>query len=602
MVALQQVQHDVLGGIQMNKSALVWAIVLVVVPLGLFVGEKLTGGITGAVVSDKGCCVSTCKDVVQEQCEGAFVKDECNAIDECNIGCCLDPEGYCLGNYIFAQCVAGRGKFLSGKECFEEPRCIWARPAGSFLGALGYPVVYPASQKGVVFIEPFAGTVGQPFGIKFEAFEKEKVKVADAQIQSRDYVEKFRLYDDGSHGDGNAKDGVFGAVWDSAPLRGSFNGIRVVNVTGFVNGVESVPGDYLLLASARCVPFVKNWAEGRRELAFVGASGGDPASTFEGDIEFLVKQINDVPLLSAGFWDTNVYAIPEQLLEGDKGAARTKVAEQCGFYDAGQDFTVFLDPTFPYCEQDGDLIHTHGKAFLNVTLEEERVPFEMFMKDFCEHTSTVWEIADTVVEVVSAPNVSIISPVASPPEPVRSGSEENIISFIADDNKDKNISYEIYADIKHGLQLLNYGEAVRGEVTTVPVNLTDGAHFVWIEVTDSDDNFGRSGFLSVTVNVSNFVVQILSLNVSIEYERSPDVEFTVSHAADKEVKYTLFVDGESELTSMTSTNFKTVVKTDMANGTHTIEIAAEDLAKKVAYSLPYDITIGTLPAVVENEE
>ena len=129
----------------MKIKYVIWLIAFILI-LALVENGPFTS-ITGLVVNDDiGCCQLTCQETVRDKCSSNFYPDEeCNKLDQCNVGCCIDEEGYCLSNYLKGNC---KNMFVQKSECNQFPYCIMARQRSSLLGSTGYPVVFRSYDEG----------------------------------------------------------------------------------------------------------------------------------------------------------------------------------------------------------------------------------------------------------------------------------------------------------------------------------------------------------------------------------------------------------------------------------------------------------------------
>ncbi len=572
----------------------VWTVVLAAALL--FFGARsglIAGGITGtglATFANAGCCLPVCQQTAQSECFGAFEAGmECAALEQCNVGCCIDTEGYCLSNYLRGSCAAAVGEFIATRECPQEPQCVTERAATSLLGFTGYEAAFPVSQHGILFTEPIAGRAGQPFTIRMQPFGN--ASEVRAALSSGGYQKALALYDDGSHGDGNAADGLFAAVW-SEPSFPAFEGIRRVNVSVAVDGAEAATEDALFLTSTSCRPLRKPWEapETRPDIIFVKAQDTTATVQLPHELEalFVLSHLAAAESLDA-LSEWNMDIISEPLASGDRSAARSVVGTHCTFYNAEQDTIIFFNPAITGCEQEPGMITVNPRLIFNQSALPG-VPISTVLGSFCNLTTTEPQLRERIEQARSPPDVTLILPQNESVYDVSAVA----VSFQINDSRDSALSYEIYRDINNPLMVLERGSAASGTQHASSVTLGDGSHFLWVEARDSDGNLGFSEVVTINVNVSNFVIDITSLE-PLDYDHSPEINFTVAHAHAAELNYTILINETLQVNGTAAVEQQVSIPTALANGTYVIRISASDDEGRTAQSLPYTINVSNQP-------
>ncbi len=548
-------------------------LVVVALPLLLLLyqpAESLTGFVTADTT---GCCEFICQQTSAKECPTTFHAGKaCGDVGACNIGCCIDPDGYCLSNYLENKCTAGT--FLSSGECLQHPLCISTPPPGSLRGATGYPFVFTATDKGIVILDQVGGNVGDPLAVKVNVFGNETN--VDARIFTDAYNELLHLYDDGNHGDGNLGDGLFAAIWDTKNF--GLGGIAKVNVAPVINGAESKISDYFLISPYKCVPIRKQWEAHRRDFIFAMTG---PPGILKNNALGIIGQLGFNQNITEQLNSQNFYVLPQQVNDP------SEVVNACIFFDPLQDFIIFFDKNIEKCEQRAGFVRMNPLFIMDQRVISESNDIDTVFKDFCKHVITQKQLVDQVIDMLTAPNITFLSP--------RNNSiftsSEIFFTFMVNDTKDKQLPYSVYIDINNPLTLVKEGVAFSGQLVNFSINITDGSHDIWVESEDSDGNLGHSDVHIVSVNESNFVIDILSLD-PLQYNFSPEINFTISHVRDFEVNYTLVIDDSTTLKGSTLVNNVTRIKTKLSDGNHVISIIAHDFAGRFAYSLPYEIYVG----------
>jgi len=87
-------------------------IIIAVLSVQLIINNKelIIGKVAYANI---GCCDLNCQDTSLNNCPNNFNPGKkCNELPQCNIGCCVDFEDYCLDNYLKSNCD-NKGMFHS---------------------------------------------------------------------------------------------------------------------------------------------------------------------------------------------------------------------------------------------------------------------------------------------------------------------------------------------------------------------------------------------------------------------------------------------------------------------------------------------------------
>lgn len=533
----------------------------------------------------QGCCEQICKQTLKASCQGEFaLGKKCSELQQCNVGCCIDKEGYCLNNYLQGNCERKEGMFVAA-DCTQTSRCISSRPNSSLVGFTGYPNVFSEMQQGIAFSEPVSAQKGERVLIKALLFEN--ASNVKAKIREESYSKEIALFDDGRHDDGNPKDGLFAGTWDSSEFP-SFAGTKKISFTIDINETESTLPDYFLLTTGKCKPVRKPWSSTdlRKNIIFIASANKTQAKPIEMQALSVLGQIASSTALMTARDDDNFYLITEPV-QGATDAARQKTKQECSFYDSAKDTVIFLDNNYDDCEQNNGFIRTTPQIILNTTALENATSMENILTEFCKIVITQKQIQEKMLQSLYAPNITLLLPLNNSIYTTR----EIPVSFIVTDIADSTLPYEIYADINEPSMLLGKGIARNGGRTAAKVNISDGNHTIWVESENSAGNLGHSDVYRVYVNVSNFVITVASLNL-LSYLTSPDINFTITHATDAQLNYSILDVNKTLLNGTAAAGQLNNFKTNLNKGEHTIQILSRDSSNATTRSLPYWIWVG----------
>ena len=546
----------------MKKDAITIVVVVLFLFFGLFSQTNIekTGKASSYITI--GCCESICQITTEQQCEDSFYSNqECEDIDNCNLGCCVDTEGYCLNNYLQGNCNDINGDFVEIGECLYHPPCV-SSSTNQLMGSVGYPEIYSESEYGLISINLESAIKGDNITIKFNVFDKSQD--ISVRIYFDDYEYIMDLYDDGKHDDQDNLDDIYANLWDSS-LSPYFEGIKKINIDVQINE-KIIDTDYFSLTENGCLPLTKQWEDPnlKQDVIFVIL---DP---LYGDYTSLVimDQINS----------NNFYTLEKDVSNFDDDAIKNQVTQKCDFYDQNEDVIIILDSNFSYCEQKQGTIRTNPQFEFNQDIQN-------ITDNFCSDIKTYQEISDESLASFEPPNVTIISPKNN----THHKNSNITLSLLVEDNNEEDIQYLVYSD----LAMIKDDTISINEVSQITVNLVDGAHTIFIELEDSDGNKGYSEFLDILVNSSNFIIEVYSLS-EFFYNESPNIEFKINHIFNGEMNYIIAIDDlEYSNGTIVMGQIKNI-PTNLTNGAHKIQILAKDSNGKISYSPEYVIYIGDI--------
>ena len=524
----------------MRSTTIYLTFVASIILLGFIIVD---GSITGLVPAEDqmGCCSAMCQQTKRSECHSApfYAGIDCTAITDCDVGCCVTEEGYCMANYLKGNC---EGDFAYN-DCTMHRPCLTEPNDTSRRGYTGFEMVYEPEDRGRIFTEPFTGQVGDIFTVKMQLFEEaQDLKV---KITHDDHEETIRLYDDGNHRDGLSDDDLYANVWDSGRL--DLDEISNIRMTAFMDGEESGSAQ-LLISPDPCIP-LKMEGNGR-DVIFAGS--------FSMRVMSYIQEISD-----ADYFMVN--------------GSRSSAESACEFYDPHEDMIIMVDNDTSRCHQE------QGYVELNPLFHKNRDSadsLEELFEDFCRYIYTEEDARMMAEEIMQEPEVELILPMDN--ETYNASVE---FYFSAMDNSD-NLEYAIYVDGRIVFEDIT----ANNEPVFQTLDIVDGKHDVWVEVEDSHGNYGISNMSRISVNRTGFVINITNLD-TYEHDASPEIEFVVYHRLPVTINYTLVADGADVEKGSVIPGNETTIETDMGQGHHDISVIATDGMGNMTISKLYKILI-----------
>lgn len=567
---------------------------LLVVALLTFSIEDNSNHITGNAVQAEGCCTLTCQQTTDDDCPTDFHSgQQCAEISACNVGCCIDGEGYCLSNYLAGNCDRVNGRFITKHECLHEPVCITEPKLEDIRSYIGFPFIYTRNQDGFMFSDQIVGNPGQIFTLKSFIFNSDQSTKLRARVRTDNYEKLLALYDDGAHGDGNADDNLFAALWRSGDVP-AFNGLKRVNITGEIDGEALIIPDYVFLSTSQCIPLQKPWfaPEERQDIIFSVIHPQQSINAFSplGIVSFLFTQTSIDEITKRN------YAVIDNQLMNTAQEAQAKIERGCDFYTHAQDKIIILDGDAQQCKQFDNVIITPQDIVINETARERfaELSFDEFLDNFCSLVQTVAQRNAFEIEKYRPPEIALYTPING-----TYSDREIEFRFIVNDTRSEETVYEIYMDIYNPIAVLAKGVTQRNTPIIKKLNVTDGDHLVWVEATDNDENSDISEIRRINVDVSNFMISGLTLE-ALSFNETPDINFTLSHKTEQHLDYTVYINrtprtlfNASVFTSgIAAVGQKVNITTNLTNGTYIVQIVSKDSSGDIAQSLPTIFGIG----------
>lgn len=564
------------------KNKLFVLIILLLVSILFFVNYGLA--------DDSGCCTLTCKQANENDCPNFFeLGKKCNEIEKCNIGCCVDEEGYCLANFLKANCERLNGRFISKKECRQHVHCLTEPYLLSLRGYTGFPFIFENEDSGMLSVIPISGEREDTFKIRQVVFEREGLDRVEAVINLTTTQSRVQLYNDGAHGDGNENDTIFANQWDSS-IVSSFHGTKNirVDINIYRNGrVNNSGSTYLtLIDNIKCLPIFKLWQDNasKKGIIFVGYNYDENTVKRElrKDAEAVIGALLPLNYFENELDELNFYIILKNMSEKDSRYIHNYIKAQCSLYNELEDYVVLFDKNQLMCKQHGKLIITNPTLYPDIEEVQSINDLGSLMDNFCVYMLTEEKVRQNTMLKYEAPKITVAKPL--------NNSVFNInnieTSFIITDSKNTYLDYEVYLDTDIEETRYLKGTATSGVWVAGNLgNLPDGWHELHVEALDSDGNLGFSDSIRFYINVSNFVINLTSPD-SIAYNESPTIEFRISHATNQNINYSVFVNDNLFADGTTAINQVVSLPTDLAEGDYKIKINATDNESRSTWYMP----------------
>lgn len=442
-----------------------------------------------AALSASGCCLDTCSMTSSLECsENFIVGQNCTTAEGCNVGCCIDTEGYCHTNYLEKNCENQNNTFVDVAECDILFECLLPPEEDSLrwslddtAQSLGFDSATPRLSEGewaLPSATPISGKVGDFFTFRMHYLASNPPNFVSVTLASEDYNSTIQLYDDGRNNDGNANDNVYGRLWSSSS-HPDFEGILKINFSS----VDSDYSDYILLSSTNCIPITKPWysLSSRRNIIFVGSLDPTEQANFESKVNSIIYSTSYLQLVQGDDPGVNFYIIRPPENNINKEQAYNKVKQECTYYDEANDLIIFLNQNQNDCQQYSGLIDITPEFILNQDLNP--IGIEAAFSEFCNKITTDQRIEEQRDQDSLAPEVQILD----------LDLENKQITFSATDNRDTQMIYEIFVvnATMTQAELISSGSILNG--TTVTTGFTTnlkGEFMLVVEVGDSDNNWG----------------------------------------------------------------------------------------------------------------
>lgn len=373
---------------------------------------KQSQQITGYAVSGgtEGCCTSICQQTSKNECYGKFIAGgKCQEIEECNVGCCIDKEGYCLTNYLSGNCISSYGTNIN-KDCNDLVFCrnITDKSYASRRYSIKNKIAGFSSSKST------ADYYKSSFNIQYYVYDKTNVLSVTAKIKDNGKViDSIALYDDGSHNDRTKNDNIYGNNWQSSKIS-DFEGFRKLNVNiivrysdnsqQFINKTQSIT----VIKDNKCLPIFTEWGNDKKHSIIFAAQNYDAHGyqKFETDAENFLNVLFSIDKFSQNKGNVNIYRLEQSLSYFNIPTLASIASSSCPSYSNKNDMIIVLDANEQYCVAESNKITRVSPQVLFYQNISSRELNESFA-DFCSYILTPKKLADDIIAFARPPTIII---------------------------------------------------------------------------------------------------------------------------------------------------------------------------------------------------
>ncbi|MBL7055290.1 hypothetical protein ISS07_00080 [Candidatus Woesearchaeota archaeon] len=470
--------------------------IIFLVFVGILSTYNFNPDITGLAVLEpsisEGCCTDLCQQGTKKACSGNFIEGElCSSLPSCLIGCCIDVEGYCLGNYLQGNCQSNQGQFVS-KQCFDINFCKFVTDKPIIEKEALERQKYSKKSK----LSSNALRKGSFLTINHLVYDSREIVKVEAEIKNDNRtVDKIRLYDDGKHKDADAQDGVYGNLWDSSNADAfEKTTVYLLNIVitkedGSIEQIDKTQ-NFGVLSNNKCFPIQRNFpVENRfKDIIFLAQSYdfNNNFLSFRQHVDYFISYTesvlpDEIKKFSISRIDTLNRAISFESI-------KTFTQEECSYY-TGQDTIIIFDKNEKSCTSEEGIIKLNPNFFFKQSLQN----FDLFnsIGDLCDHVITEDEFLDIINSSLTPPTVTFS---------VASGTtlDGNInISMSIEDNNYPD-DYEVYLNGT----LVGNGTVVSNNNVALPLtNLENGHYGLLVKTRNFVNVFSFSELILLDVNL-----------------------------------------------------------------------------------------------------
>ncbi|MBI2657945.1 hypothetical protein HYX08_04600 [Candidatus Woesearchaeota archaeon] len=368
--------------------------------------QEITGYAVGSS-SNEGCCTSVCQQTSKSACYGKFVPGaKCPDLEQCNVGCCIDKEGYCLTNYLSGNCIGSNGTNIN-KDCKDIVFC--RNITDKSYTSRRYSI--KSKSAGFSALKPVADYYNSSFNIQYYLYDKANVISVRADIKdSGKIIDSIELYDDGSHNDGAKNDNLYGNNWPSTKIR-DFDGFKKLDVGISVkyddNTIQSIgdAGSAVVLNNNKCLPIINEWHPNQNPGIIFAADHYEEQQKFEADVQNFIGVLFSIDKLPYK-QSLNIYRLDQSLSYFNMPTLASIASGSCPSYSNRKDMILVLDNDEKYCVHEGlRMIRVNPKAlfYKNITGLNATDAFA----DFCSFTLTPQKLADEIIAFASPPTIVV---------------------------------------------------------------------------------------------------------------------------------------------------------------------------------------------------
>ena len=375
--------------------------------------QQITGLVAVSSGND-GCCTSICQQTSKNECYGKFIAGKkCNEIEECNVGCCIDKEGYCLTNYLSGNCITNYGTIIN-KDCRDLVFCrnITDKSYSSRLYSI------KSKGAGIPSLKPAADYYKSSFNIQYYIYDKANVLSVRAEIKDNaKLIDSIELYDDGSHNDGAKNDNLYGNNWVSSRAK-EFDGFKKFDVDIVVKYADdsqqsiNKSQSIVVLSNNKCLPINNEWSASAGHGIILAAQNyeglKDGRQKFESDAQNFAVSLFSIDTFSNNKDKFNIYRLEQSLSYFNIPTLVNLVSSYCPSYSNKKDLVVVLDSSEDYCVLESTRIarmNPQALFYRNIT----SIGFNESFANFCSYVLTPKKLADEIVAYATPPKITIFN-------------------------------------------------------------------------------------------------------------------------------------------------------------------------------------------------
>ncbi|MBI2660607.1 hypothetical protein HYX07_05585 [Candidatus Woesearchaeota archaeon] len=368
--------------------------------------------VTGYAVSSgtEGCCASICQQTSKNECYGKFAAGaKCPDLEECNVGCCIDKEGYCLTNYLSGNCISGYGTNIN-RDCKDLVFC--RNITDKSYGARKYNLKNKAA--GFSASKSNSEYYKSSFSIQYYIYDKTNVLSVIAEIKDNGkLIDEIALYDDGSHNDGTKNDNLYGNNWLSSTIP-DFEGFKQLDVNVILKYVDNTQNSInntqrlTVIKDNKCVPTFIQWSQDKQHSIIFAAQNYDSQGfqKFETDVENFLGALFSIDKFKNNKENLNVHRLEQSLSYFNIPTLASIASSSCPSYNSKKDLIIVLDANEEYCVAESNKIIRVSPQVIfyqNITSKELNESFA----DFCSYILTPKKLADQIIAYATPPTITV---------------------------------------------------------------------------------------------------------------------------------------------------------------------------------------------------
>ncbi len=455
--------------------------------------NKISSFATLLETGNEGCCISICMQTSRDDCYGRFVENKkCNEVEECNVGCCIDKEGYCLTNYLYGNCLLINGTHIN-RDCNDITFCT--NITEKYL-ALQYKL--NKRGEGIVSITPFADYYGSSFNIKYYVYDKSDIVAIEADLkENAKTVDSLALYDDGSHNDGVINDNIYGNNWLSSNLQ-YFEGFKQLYVginVKFRDGAQHLINknkSIVVLNKNKCLPIYNefNKPDERNGLIFVAYSYelNDGYPKYVSDVANFLSILFSAEPFASSKDNFNVFRHEESLSYTSIPTIVSIVSNSCPSYNNRKDLIITLDNYEDYCiNEDTGMVRVNPQILLYKNISNNDIG--TIFNDFCSYVATPKKIAEEIISFAMPPKIEVYTLNNVNYNITMLHLSFSISAYATTVSTKVSLNSSLIADIMFN----------KANIYNISLNLSNGTNVIDIEANDANDNLA---FYQLLINTT----------------------------------------------------------------------------------------------------